>query len=313
MTLAKDWDFVSSRLDIYKERARQVSSTCRKHKNIMVPVNTEMVWDVQHQPNLIWCLQAKIASTSWRMNYLRLAHWKENDTEILQLPPEKREKARFKNEHPGYRGRIVHQLFPPPATIQEKTQVFRDGLRVMIVRHPFTRILSAYRDKIASDDPRPPMFNFKQLQKNIIKKYRKPKSKNKSRFPTFSEFVQYVIDSTSKLKTVPEWRKVICWTPMWAYCAVCSNDIQLILKLETMEEDERFIITLAQLNELKDVHEWMHLANGTSSTNAAFDFYKSLTKQQMKQLHHAYKLDFDLFGYEIDEYLAIARNAKKET
>lgn len=71
----------------------------------------------------------------------------------------------------------------------------------------FLRILSAYRDKMTSRKPRPLKFKFKELQAQIRKTYRSRHSANKSRFPTFPEFIQYVIDSTGNLTSYDDWKE----------------------------------------------------------------------------------------------------------
>lgn len=45
--------------------------------------------------------------------------------------------------------------------------------------------------------------------------------------------------------------QVKCWLPYWVHCGVCSSDYNIIMKLESMKDDERFLITLSRLEELK--------------------------------------------------------------
>ncbi|KAK4292392.1 hypothetical protein Pmani_034836 [Petrolisthes manimaculis] len=54
---------------------------------------------------------------------------------------------------------------------------------MIVVRHPFTRLLSAYRDKMIKPKPLPARFGFKQLQKQIIQRYRPPNSDLTSPYP----------------------------------------------------------------------------------------------------------------------------------
>ncbi|XP_047501247.1 carbohydrate sulfotransferase 11-like [Penaeus chinensis] len=200
-------------------------------------------------------------------------------------------------------------MYSSPPTLEERDQALRESARVIIVRHPFTRLLSAYRDKIAKPNPRPKKFKFKELQAYIVSKYRKGPSANASPSPTFPEFVQHVIDSTENLSSAAEWREnVKCWTPYWAHCNVCHFDYTVIMKLESMEKDEQFLITLSHLDELRNRTSWVHL-NGASSSQLAKQYYKELTRHQMSQLYTRYELDFKLFQYDIDDYLSIAKDA----
>lgn len=60
---------------------------------------------------------------------------------------------------------------------------------------------------MTSRKPRPLKFKFKELQAQIRKTYRSRHSANKSRFPTFPEFIQYVIDSTGNLTSYDDWKE----------------------------------------------------------------------------------------------------------
>ncbi|XP_042222716.1 uncharacterized protein LOC121867039 isoform X2 [Homarus americanus] len=302
----EDRQFLEGRVGVYEARARQVAEVCDQHEALDTPISVKtMVWDQKHQPNIIWCELSKVASTSWMINFLRLAHYRENDTSLAHLPPKERDELRFKFEDVNVHS-IVYRLFPAPNNTRDRARVFRRALRVIIVRHPFTRLLSAYKDKMTTLTPKPKTFRYRQLQLKIIKRYRPSSSNDTSLFPTFHEFIQYVIDSTAHLKTLKQWKKIVCWTPYWAQCAVCAHDFQLIIKLETMADDERFLIILANLHELEEVHERRNIKASTSNTD---NFFRQLSTRQMQQLHQRYLLDFQLFGYTLDKYLSLARDA----
>ncbi|XP_047491622.1 carbohydrate sulfotransferase 11-like [Penaeus chinensis] len=308
----EDREYLQARLDVYRERAQVVGEMCRSKPELMVPTNINIfTWDLRHDPNLVWCEISKVASTSWMVNFLRLAHYRENDESLKHLPQEAQDAIRFevhpKNDSLHLR---VFRMYPAPNTTQERARVFANALRFIIVRHPFTRLLSAYLDKMTTLTPRPPTFNFRQLQLDIIQRYRVKETADASPFPTFAEFVQFVIDSTASLKTLRDWRTVVCWTPYWARCGVCAHDFQLIMKIETLDEDERFLVTLADLAELKKVREWRHSGGNKSST--AKKYFKQLSTQQMLQLYERYQLDFQMFGYSIHQYLPLARDAVPE-
>ena len=79
---------------------------------------------------LLYCPVFKAASTSWLVNYLKLS----NSTLS----------AKSGNLH-----KRITDLFPPPATFKLRKKIFAESLKFLIVRHPFERLVSAYRDKLA--------------------------------------------------------------------------------------------------------------------------------------------------------------------
>lgn len=99
----------------------------------------------------------------------------------------------------------------------------------------------------------------------------------------------------------------MCWTPYWVQCGVCSSDYQVVIKLETMNIDVQFLSEVAQLKEIKNVHEWRNERHHNTSSNLFPEYFKQLTQNQIFLLYQQYKLDFDLFGYSVEEYLGFGK------
>lgn len=284
--------FLKKHLSVLVKRATTVGNICKKQpSHLHTPSGANhLVWDTVHKPNIVWCPNYKVASTSMMMSFMKVS------SSSSSMKP----KHRVKQSD-------VRDLYWRPKKGKEQARVLRNSVRVIIVRHPFTRILSAYRDKMTKMEPGPKKFGFRKLQKEIIAQYRTANSSIDSPFPTFPEFVQYVIDETEGLISTQDWReKVRCWVTYWAHCNVCTTDYSFIMKLETMADDKKFLVTLANMKELKKASsdEWLHLKNATSR-DLAPQFYSQLTRGQIMHLYDHYKLDFDLFGYNVDDYLAL--------
>ncbi|XP_042888256.1 carbohydrate sulfotransferase 11-like [Penaeus japonicus] len=306
----EDAAILKSRVDVMSQRAKVVSQVCQAKKSLnLKPGKISVVWDTKHNPGIVWCPVYKVASTTWMRNFLRLAHFNEDNPKIPKnIPKEKQDKRRFSVRFGATHNRVF-ELYPGPEDPVERDRVMQESVRVIIVRHPFARLLSAYRDKMIKKNPIPVRFKFKELQRYIVSKYRDNNSSDTSSFPSFAEFVQYVIDSTKEYETPKEWTdNVKCWLPYWVHCSVCSTDYNIIMKLETMKDDERFLITLSRLEELKDIASWVHL-KGSSSADLAKEYYKDVTRRQMEKLYQRYRPDFDLFQYDIDDFLAIAKDS----
>lgn len=101
--------------------------------------------------------------------------------------------------------------------------------------------------------------------------------------------------------------QVVCWMPYWVQCGVCSSDYQVVIKLETMDIDVQFLAEVAHLQEIQNVHEWRNQNKNNTSSNVFPEYFGKLTEKQILLLHQRYKLDFDLFGYSINDYLNVAK------
>lgn len=302
-------DLVKEQLAVQQERLKRLSDTCNKYPDIAIRQHVTFVWDTAVEPPVVYCPLYKVASTTWMVYFLRLAHINDDNPALDIYNKSGQEKKKYMPRFGGGHRRVF-QEFKAPSTPSERNKIFKKSLRFIVVRHPFLRLLSAYRDKIERPKPRPFAPYFKDLQRAIILKYRPVGSNANSPTPTFSEFVDYVIDSTEHLKTAKEWEEnVVCWTPYWSQCGVCSTDYQIVIKLETMADDEQFLAHIADLKEIQNVHEWRNLkrASVTSSTVQP-KYYGTLTKRQIRLLYERYKVDFELFGYTIDEYLLSAKD-----
>ncbi|RXG68346.1 Carbohydrate sulfotransferase 11 [Armadillidium vulgare] len=233
--------------------------------------------------NLVWCPIYKSASTSWLYNFCNLAGISDDyldNTNILEINNNK--------------------------------------LKFFIVRHPFERLLSAYRDKLEKVVFQSPQrheteFYYEKYGKRIVEKYRtkNPTSEAQSGSvgevgkslgiePTFREFVTYLADLDLSRQAEEH------WIPYYLYCTPCFIDYDIIAKFETLYEDQVFIIAKSNLQD-KISPKWKRLSKGGRTSYVAEKYYSTLSKELLLKLYDKYKLDFDMFDYNLDEYLNYAR------
>ncbi|XP_023727939.1 carbohydrate sulfotransferase 11 isoform X2 [Cryptotermes secundus] len=256
--------------------------------------------DSLHRPNpweflvnrpyhLVWCNVFKAASTSWMYNFNILAGYNSKFLKNSKLVPLN----------------LARRRYPRPS-LHALQQALHDSIAFLIVRHPLERLLSAYRDKIQFSLPH---TLHQKLGNEIILKYRKNKQKakgpgNKStpknpRWPTFSEFVQYLVNIQQKGDPFD-----MHWTPITHFCTPCQVDFDIILKFETLQEDQNYLIHQAGLQDVIRP-EWKNPAKGRTTTELVTSYYSQLTTAQIFQLYHIYRYDFELFGYTLDGYLEL--------
>lgn len=82
----------------------------------------------------------------------------------------------------------------------------------------------------------------------------------------------------------------------------------VIAHVETLFRDQIYTIRVADL-EGQITPLWTHLTQGQRSAgDTARKYFKQLNKWQVQQLFEKYRLDFELFGYDHEEYISYAQD-----
>ncbi|XP_060080838.1 carbohydrate sulfotransferase 13-like [Ylistrum balloti] len=125
--------------------------------------------------------------------------------------------------------------------------VLMNSTKFMFVRHPYTRMLSGYVDKLYTNN----FVFWGSHGKTILKNHRQHVSKQSRECghdSTFPEFIKHVIKSEiSGTNRNPH------WYPMYDACRPCSLQYDVIGKIETFKEDIEKILRRQHLDEIIDI------------------------------------------------------------
>jgi len=230
--------------------------------------------------SLVWCKVPKAGSSTWTYNFLKLAG----------VNPK---------EH-------IHKVLRDHYPKQQSNKVMQDTFRFMVVRHPFERLLSAYRDKLedlARDIDARDGFYYTMYGKHIVAEYRLQEEKmtnssEERREPTWREFVTYLLNT-------PVTKFDEHWMPIWMLCSPCIVKYDVIAKMETFSEDTQFTLAQAGLEDKLTV-EWKHRTGTGGSSDTIANYFSQLTQSEVGALFRKYQLDFELYGYDPEPYFDIA-------
>ena len=195
----------------------------------------------------------------------------------------------------------------------------------MIVRHPFHRLVSAFRDKLERKRVKKLErdYFYKKYGKQIVAKYRKSFTKQFSEEylsesnnygapvpvvkktnttdrsplqPTFWEFVQFVKDTKPMLMDEH-------WKPMHLFCPVCDIDFAYVLKFENIPEEGKFLRKV--LNPFDDRRHLLRKVNKNhpmqmNETALVSVYFDMLSESDVEELFKIYELDFRMYGYEFE-------------
>ncbi|XP_057328516.1 carbohydrate sulfotransferase 11-like [Microplitis mediator] len=276
--------------DRFKDRHEWLIQKCSEYKlNVKNngTNNEPNAWEylINDKYKLVWCNVFKAASSSWFYNFNLLAGYDRNYLDNT-------------NETPVS---VARKKYPRPS-VKELLDALKDHLSFIIVRHPFERLVSAYRDKFASDS-----YNsfFRPLGKKIIQATRPNYKINKSYPPTFEEFVRYILCQWEFGGEINEH-----WTSIHKLCTPCLVDFDLILKVETLKEDQDYLINLANIQNIIGA-TWKNSSKNQTTETVTRKYFSQLTKVHFSRLIEMFKLDFELFGYSEKKYKTYAKKTNK--
>lgn len=164
--------------------------------------------------------------------------------------------------------------------------------KLIVVRHPFERLVSAYTDKFANSNS---TVYQQGIGREIIQKYRSHPSElslETGHDVIFPEFVNYVIDEWSAGRRQLD----IHWRPMIDLCLPCSIDYDIVAKFETLKKDVDFLSHKLKENKIKRLFQPQ--SPSASTIGATKQLMDQLNQQQLIDLYRVYKDDFDIFGYD---------------
>ncbi|XP_042368669.1 carbohydrate sulfotransferase 12-like [Plectropomus leopardus] len=242
--------------------------------------NTELrnlVVDDEHC--IIYCYIPKVASTNWK-KFMFVLNLSEPYQDLLSIP-----------------GELVHQ--PEKLTHLNSFQrpeikaKLRHYTKFLFVRDPFTRLISAYRDKLLGYND----FYYKYFGWDILQRYgnmaNPPKTKEEAFAsgvrPSFHNFIQYLLDpQTQKQPFDSHWRH------MHHLCNPCTIQYDFIGHQETLQQDTEQLLKMLKLQD--DIKFPPVYKNVTSSASVS-RWFSTVPLEDRRKLYELYEEDFRLFGY----------------
>ena len=294
-----------------KRRIQNIDTVC---KNTRHEIKSETVytshlfWFPNH--NIAYCPVLKAAHSTLMDYMIQVSNVTEK---TLTMVKSKYHDPRDQILHLG----AVHPTLNTWRRFVSNLPVPNNFTGVIIVRHPFERLVSAFRDKLERNNlPEP--FYYDRFGKLIVQKYRKmaisalgtqyfnkdnnfgtpiPVTDNRrpnSDLPSFWEFAQSVIDGYK----IDEH-----WVPINKYCSICSEltirAFGNILKFEELDYEEKlFLIHSGWDRKIKMKYKLnVNDHHGLSGKDITKIYFSILSNEQILSLYRVYELDFRLFEY----------------
>jgi len=258
---------------------------------------------------LLWCPVFKASSTNWMMNIITLSGISPVRRRLLE--------EKYKKQ-PNQQARSV----APQISSLQLQAIGRDEniFKMMIVRHPFSRLLSAFRDKFEKcttdfDCTKQKDWYFHRQGMGFVRKYRKlainkfgteffSEKKNfgapfrvekrvNNQLPSWWEFIQHVLHTDAGLFDEH-------YRPVYYLCGSCDFDYNYILQYEKIKTEESlFVEELGASEAIKPQWENSNKRN-ISDTDLLAAYFELLSNEEIKKLYNIYRPDFEQFNYSFE-------------
>ena len=142
-------------------------------------------------------------------------------------------------------------------------------------------------------------FTLLLIQQEIVRKYRKNQIGNFGFYarPTFTEFIQFIINEDLTGQTMD-----MHWEPVYKFCTPCQFHFNHIIKMETFNRDQEYILEKAGIKHVVGLHKDNVGRGGQTSQDLTNKYLQELPPRMYEQLLKIYQIDLDIFGYQAPKF-----------
>ncbi|XP_046753861.1 carbohydrate sulfotransferase 11-like [Diprion similis] len=205
-----------------------------------------------------------------------------------------------------------------PKTIGELEDLIKDNkvFKFLVIRHPFHRIVSSYRDRIEDNTKytaqawiyarkifhltRPGIFYKNGTTVSLLKRIFH-NDKRLKLVPTFKEFVTWLLQE-------PTSNDDVHWDSYYSHCSVCNVKYNFVMKLEDYSNQiiDFIFLKMGMTKNQFFMPSLEKTRNGSTDYYRTCRYFKDLTQETIFKLYQRYNIDFQIFNYTHENYLKCA-------
>lgn len=171
--------------------------------------------------------------------------------------------------------------------------------KFFIVRDPFERLISAFKDKFVHNPRFEPWYRH-EIAPGIIRKYRR--NRTETRGIQFEDFVRYLGDPNHRWLDLQFGDHIIHWVTYVELCAPCEITYSVVGHHETLEDDAPYILREAGIDHLV-AYPTIPLGITAYNRTKVEHYFLGISKRDIRRLYARFEGDFKLFGYQKPEFL----------
>ncbi|XP_017565593.1 carbohydrate sulfotransferase 10 isoform X1 [Pygocentrus nattereri] len=276
------------------QRLQLLSSICRNSS----------LWNLTHTPlrkfvldrifvcdkyKILFCQTPKVGNTQWKKVLI-----------VLNGKFSKVEDIPENVVHDHERNGLPRLSSMSDAEITERLHTY---FKFFIVRDPFERLISAFKDKFVKNPRFEPWYKH-NIAPAIIRKYRKShQDTGESAGLHFEDFVRYLGDEPGRQHLDQQFgNHIIHWLTYTELCAPCDISYDVVGHHETLELDAPYILKAAGI---ADLVSYPTIPPGITRYNRTKmeHYFSGISKRDIRRLYARYQGDFSLFGYHRPDFL----------
>lgn len=275
---------------VYMQRLELIRNVCREEalRSLSHTAISKFVLDrifVCDKHRILFCQTPKVGNTQWKKVLIVLNGAFPSIEEIPENVVHDHEKnglprlSSFSNEEIQMRLKTYFKFF--------------------IVRDPFERLISAFKDKFVHNPRFEPWYRH-EIAPGIIRKYRR--NRTETRGIQFEDFVRYLGDPNHRWLDLQFGDHIIHWVTYVELCAPCEIRYSVIGHHETLEEDAPYILKEAGIDHLVSyptIPPGITVYNKTKVEH----YFLGISKRDIQRLYARFEGDFKLFGYQKPDFL----------
>ncbi|XP_050734197.1 carbohydrate sulfotransferase 11-like isoform X2 [Eriocheir sinensis] len=231
---------------------------------------SHLIYDDTHRA--IYCYIPKVSCTSWRRVLLKTTGNLPSEENITSIT----------------RGQVHSIPLPRLASSKNPEEKLQTYKKFMFVRHPFERVLSAFRDKMERPNE---LYDFHNMIGKKIEEHYRGTTEAEGHNVTFSEFIRYISEpgpGTAEQRNEH-------WLPMHKLCSPCSVEYDFIGRMENLEEDADYVLRWLGVREL--VGGFPAASKPVNASQHVAKYMEQLTRAERLGFYAKYLPDFLLFDY----------------
>ncbi|XP_030676092.1 carbohydrate sulfotransferase 8 [Nomascus leucogenys] len=263
-----------------QERKRMMQEACAKYRasssrRAVTPRHVSRIF-VEDRHRVLYCEVPKAGCSNWKRVLMVLAGLASSTADIQHNTVHYG--SALKRLDTFDRQGILHRL--------------STYTKMLFVREPFERLVSAFRDKFEH----PNSYYHPVFGKAILARYRANASREALRTGSgvrFPEFVQYLLDVHRPVGMD------IHWDHVSRLCSPCLIDYDFVGKFESMEDDANFFLSLirAPRNLTFPRFKDRHSQEARTTARIAHQYFAQLSALQRQRTYDFYYMDYLMFNY----------------